>query len=67
MFERVQFDEGQTIITIVAFILCFSAFLYFCWRAVRLKKGDRQHLSNLPLENQEQPKISSHERSQKDQ
>lgn len=61
MFERVQFDEWQTMITIVAFILCFSAFIYFCWRAIRMNKRDRQHLSNLPLESEEKPESSSHE------
>ena len=50
MFERVQFDQWQTIITIVAFLLCFSAFLFFCWRAIRMKKQERRHLSELPLE-----------------
>ena len=50
MFERVQFDDWQAIITIVAFFLCFLTFLYFSWRAIRMKKSDRQHMSELPLE-----------------
>jgi cbb3-type cytochrome oxidase subunit 3 len=65
MFERVQFDEWQTIITIVAFLLCFSAFIHFCWRAIRMSRHDQRHLSNLPLESEEEPEISSHERSPK--
>lgn len=60
MFKRVQFEEWQAIITIIAFILCFGTFLYFCWRAIRMSKRDRQHMSNLPLES-EDPDSSSHE------
>jgi cbb3-type cytochrome oxidase subunit 3 len=50
MFKRVQFEEWQAIITLVAFIVFFIAFLYFCWRALRMSKRDRDHMSNLPLE-----------------
>ena len=50
MFERVQFQDWQVIITITAFLLCFSAFVFFCWRAIRMKKTERRHLSELPLE-----------------
>lgn len=64
MLKRVQFDEWQAIITIVAFILCFAAFLYFCWRALRMSKRDRDHMSNLPLQSDE-PESSSHEQSRK--
>jgi len=53
MFERVQFQDWQTIITIVAFLLCFSAFIIFCWRAIRMKKPERRHMSHLPLEDDE--------------
>lgn len=53
MFKRVQFEEWQAIITIIAFLLCFGTFLYFCWRAIRMSKRDRQHMSNLPLESED--------------
>lgn len=62
MFKRVQFEEWQAIITVVAFICCFSAFLYFSWRAIRMSRRDRQHMSNLPLESDEN-ESSSHEQS----
>ncbi|NDV60865.1 hypothetical protein G0Q06_00195 [Puniceicoccales bacterium CK1056] len=57
MFKRVQFEEWQAIITLIAFVLFFIAFLYFCWRALRMSKADREHMSNLPLEsgNPEKP------------
>ena len=62
MFERVQFDEWQTVITAVAFILCFSAFIVFCWRAIRMSRKERQRLSQLPLEeNDPKGERSSHD------
>lgn len=53
MFKRVQYDEWQLIITIIAFILCSSVFLFFCWRAWRMSKEQRRHMSNLPLESED--------------
>ena len=50
MFERVQFDEWQTVITAVAFVLCFGTFILFSWRAIRMSRKERQRLSQLPLE-----------------
>jgi len=50
MLSRVNFEEWQSIITIVAFALCFLTFVYFTIRAIRMKKSERDHLSNLPLE-----------------
>jgi cbb3-type cytochrome oxidase subunit 3 len=62
MLNRVQFEEWQAVITVAAFIICSLTFLYFCWRAIRMSKRDRQHLSNLPLES-EQPEPPSHEQT----
>jgi cbb3-type cytochrome oxidase subunit 3 len=62
MFKRVQFEEWQALITIVAFILCFLTFVYFAWRAVRMSKDQRRHMSNLPLESEDK-KPSSDEQS----
>ncbi|MEX0329850.1 MAG: hypothetical protein AB3N64_00370 [Puniceicoccaceae bacterium] len=64
MFKRVQFEEWQAIITTVAFFIFFSAFLFVCWRALRMSKHERNHLSNLPLESENNPEATSHERSQ---
>jgi len=61
MFKRVQYEEWQAIITIVAFVLCSLTFLYFCWKALRMSKNQRQHMSNLPLES-EQLESSTHDR-----
>ncbi len=62
MLKRVQFEEWQAIITIIAFFLCFLTFLYFCWRAIRMSKKKRDHMSQLPLEKDESTAPSSHER-----
>ena len=64
MFKRVQFEEWQAIITTVAFFIFFLAFLFVCWRALRMNKKDRTHLSNLPLESDNLTESTSHERSQ---
>ena len=61
MFKRVQFEEWQAAITVAAFILCFLTFLYFSWKALRMSKRHRDHMSNLPLES-EQPDFIDHDR-----
>lgn len=60
MLRRVEFEEWQAIITIAAFLLCFLAFLYLSWRAIRMSRKDRKHMSELPLESEE-PETSRHE------
>lgn len=52
MLKRVQFEEWQAIITLVAFILFSLTFLYLSWRAIRMRKPERDHLANLPLESE---------------
>ena len=61
MFERVQFEEWQTLVTIAAFFLCFSAFVFFCWRAIRMGSKETKHLSGLPLESDNVTEKSSHD------
>jgi cbb3-type cytochrome oxidase subunit 3 len=60
MFKRVTFEEWQAVITIVAFVICFTTFLFFCWRAVRMSRRESNRLSHLPLDNE--PSSSSDER-----
>jgi len=56
MFKRITFEDWQAIITVIAFFLCFLTFCYFAWRAIRMKRSERDHLSNLPLESEDPPK-----------
>jgi len=50
MFKRLSIEEWQSLLTMVAFFLTFAAFLYFTFRALRMKKDQRDHMANLPLE-----------------
>lgn len=53
MFKRVTFEEWQSIITVVAFLLTLAGFVYFTFRALTLPKSKRDHLSNLPLDDEQ--------------
>jgi cbb3-type cytochrome oxidase subunit 3 len=53
MLKRVQFDEFQAIITLVAFIIFSIAFLFLSWRAIRMRKSERNRLANLPLQSEQ--------------
>jgi quinol-cytochrome oxidoreductase complex cytochrome b subunit len=64
MFKRIQFEEWQAIITMVAFFVFFFAFIYFCWRALRMGRDNSRHLAQLPLESENTTELTSHERSQ---
>ena len=50
MFKRLSLEEWQSLLTMVAFFLTFAAFLYFSIRALKMKKEKRDHMANLPLE-----------------
>lgn len=65
MLKRIQFEEWQAIITVVAFLLCFFTFVYFCWRAMRMSKSTSKRMSSLPLESEDQTAYTSDERSLK--
>ena len=54
MFNRVNFTDCQSTITIIAFILTFAAFLYFTWSGIRMKPAEREHMANLPLESDQE-------------
>lgn len=50
MFKRVIFSDWQPIITITAFFILFTVFLYFSWKAIRMNEKERNHMADLPLE-----------------
>ena len=62
MFKRVQFEEWQALITIVAFILCSLTFIYLSWRAIRMSRKDRAHMANLPLESEDKKSSSDEQK-----
>lgn len=66
MFDRVDFGSAKDLIAIAALLLSFTAFLIICWRTIRMKKSEREHKANLPLEDDTTPSDTSsdHERKQ---
>lgn len=68
MFDRVDFGSTKDLIAIAALLLSFGAFLIICWRAIRMKKDEREHKANLPLEDEDNhpspDNSSDHERKQ---
>ncbi|MDP0500746.1 MAG: hypothetical protein Q7P63_11685 [Verrucomicrobiota bacterium JB022] len=57
MFKRVTFEDWQTIITLIAFVLTFATFIFFTVRALLMKKRDLDHTANLPLEDQDGERV----------
>lgn len=49
MFKRVHFDHAN-VLAIAAFILSLAVFIFFLVRVIRMKRKDVQHLSQLPLD-----------------
>lgn len=49
MFKRMIYEEWQSIIPILAFLLTAVGFLFLTIRAVLIKPDKSRHMSNLPL------------------
>lgn len=52
MFKRLTYEDWTTIVPIVAFLLTFGTFLAIVIRAMLMKKKKREHLANIPLEDE---------------
>lgn len=50
MIRRVILEEWQTISTLIIFFVTLFAFIYFTVRALRMRKQERERVSQLPLE-----------------
>ncbi|MBN2234837.1 MAG: hypothetical protein JW706_06785 [Opitutales bacterium] len=50
MGSRIQPEEWHALIQILAFLLCFLAFLYFVLRALLMKKDTAGKLAAMPLD-----------------
>jgi uncharacterized membrane protein (DUF373 family) len=50
MFQRVLHEQWTSIIPVISFVLIFGVFVVATIRALRMKQGEREHLSSLPLE-----------------
>lgn len=58
MFKRIIVEDWVTWMPYVAFVLTFAVFISIVVRALMMKKEKRDHLSNLPLE--DESKTSAH-------
>lgn len=61
MFKRINYDDWITIVPIIAFLITFAFFIYVVVKAIRMKKPETDHLSSLPLED-EDSETSKHPR-----
>lgn len=50
MFHRVLHEQWTSIIPVISFVLIAGVFIVATIRALRMKQGERDHLSSLPLE-----------------
>lgn len=63
MIRRVILEEWQSISTLIIFFVTFFAFVYFTVRALRMRRKDREHMANLPLE-EDMPEKSKGEKNE---
>jgi len=52
MFKRILIDDMVSLFTFISFLISFSLFLLFVWRALRMKKTQVSHFENLPFANE---------------
>jgi hypothetical protein len=50
MFKRILHDDWTSVVPIIAFALTFTFFVVMIVRSMRMKKSVREHLSSLPLD-----------------
>jgi hypothetical protein len=55
MFKRLALEDWHTTLAILAFFITFGTFIFLVIRAILMKKEDRDHMANLPLENHTPP------------
>jgi len=50
MFKRLVFEDYAAICTIIAFAVVALVFLGAIWRALRMSRGQSDHMAALPFE-----------------
>lgn len=50
MFQRIFVEEWQRTLSLLSFLIFFAIFLLAIWRAFRMSRARKQHLKNLPLQ-----------------
>lgn len=63
MFSRVSFEDMTSTLVVVAFFLFAILFGLIIWRALRMSPQQREHIANLPL--QDNPPATDAETSDK--
>jgi ABC-type nickel/cobalt efflux system permease component RcnA len=53
MFRRILIEDWTTIFTLMAFVTVASIYLTMLYRTVRLRRAELDHLSNMPLADDE--------------
>lgn len=59
MFQRINYEEWQTLIRIVGFFFFALIFLVVCYRVMRMKKGTVDRMEHMPLED-DSDKVNVH-------
>lgn len=61
MLRRIPSTEIQNVLVIAVFILTLTVFIFFFVRALRMKKSQAEHMSQLPLQDDQEPRAPYHE------
>lgn len=49
MFKRMIFEDYATVLTITAFAVAFTIFIWVSWRALRMPRPQADRLAHLPF------------------
>jgi len=60
MFKRISYDEWVAIVPAMSFFLLAAVFVLTTVRALLMARKEREHLSTLPLQDDETPNHHSH-------
>ncbi|WP_265594309.1 hypothetical protein [Haloferula sp. BvORR071] len=61
MFKRVILEEWASIVPMIAFAVLALVFIVATIRALKMKPGDREHLSRMPLSDEPESKSEANE------
>jgi len=50
MFKRILHEDWTSVVPFIAFTVTFTFFIVIIIHSIRMKKSEREHLSSLPLD-----------------
>lgn len=59
MFKRIVYEDWVHIVPIISFVVTFGVFAMTTVRALLIPKNRRDHLANLPLQDEAGPETST--------